>query len=122
MKKLFYLLLLLPVFAFQCQKEDNSNCVKGKIVRITCATTVIQVLNNDGIGIDGWSDSHENIGTYDNVFTVSNKCQLTGVNVGDVVYFDLEPATQSDCVVCAMYDAPPSAVFNVKNLSTAACD
>src|SRR5688572_23011815 len=92
MKKLFLIVAFVPFLAFQCRKENNQNCFKGKVVRITCASYVIQVLNNDSMGDDGWKDSMEGEqNTYDNVFNVSNKCKIPeSYEVGDTIYFQLE--------------------------------
>lgn len=123
MKKIFLSLLVLPFFAFQCSKTDTNKCVKGKIIRITCASYVIQVLNNDSIGEDQWKNSMSNEQVvYDNVFSVSNKCKIpSSFKTGDIIYFDLDKPEPNDCVVCAMYDAAPQTQFQVKNISAEAC-
>lgn len=125
MKKASWILLLLPFFAFRCEKDTDNNCFKGKVVRITCASYVIQVLSAD-IGDDQWTDSMgTGQNTYDNVFQVSNKCDIPDTfKSGDTLYFDLnnpDPPNRNNCVVCMMYDAPPQAKFRIKNISTTPC-
>lgn len=124
MKKLFLIVFLAPFFAFQCKKDNNQKCLKGKVIRITCASYVIQVLNNDSIGDDGWKNSMQGEqNSYDNVFAVSNKCKVpASYKPGDTIYFTLEKAEPSDCVVCMMYDAPPKAQYQVKNIASVPCE
>ena len=124
MKKLFLIAALLPLFAFQCKKHNNQKCLKGKVVRITCASYVIQVLNNDSIGDDGWKDSMQGEqNTYDNVFNVSNKCKIpASYKVGDTIYFQIDKPEPSDCIVCMMYDAPPKAQYQVRNVTSTPCE
>ena len=56
MKKILLVAALAPFFAFQCDKSITTKCVKGKVIRISCASYVIQVLNNDSVGEDQWKD------------------------------------------------------------------
>jgi hypothetical protein len=123
MQKGIVFLAVLPFLAFQCKKNTRTNCLQAKIIRVTCASTVMQVLNNNSIGEDGWIDS---IGskdtTYDNVFTVSNKCKIASEHkVGDVVYITIDKPQPSDCIVCAMYDAPPKVSYDVKTIGQLPC-
>lgn len=125
MKKACWILLLLPIFAFRCEKERDNHCYKGKVVRVTCASYVIQVLSAD-LGDDQWTDSMGGgRNKYDNVFQVSNKCEIPETfKTGDTLYFDLsnpDPRKDNNCVVCMMYDAPPRATFRIKNISSSPC-
>lgn len=123
MKKAALILMLLPFFAFRCEKDSGAHCFKGKVIRITCASYVIQVLSPDAIGDNQWKDSSfAGQNTYDNVFNVSNKCQIPdSYKVGDTIYFGLENPGRNDCVVCMMYDAPPKRQFKIKNISSTPC-
>jgi hypothetical protein len=123
MKKAFLVLFFLPFFAFRCEKDTGIHCYKGKVIRVSCASYVIQVLNND-FGEDQWKDSTANSQTvYDNVFNVSNKCAIPdSYKTGDVFYFDIEnPNHRDNCVVCMMYDAPPKMTLRIKNISSTPC-
>ena len=117
------MIALVPFLAFQCKKENTDKCIQGKVIRISCASYVIQVLNNDSIGEDGWKDSMQGQQTtYNNVFTASNKCEIPpSFKPGDIIYFKLEKPEPSDCVVCMMYDAPPQTQFQIRNVSTSPC-
>lgn len=123
MKKFIFILGLFPVLAFQCQRGTDKKCLQGKIIRITCASYVIQVLSTDTIGDDQWKDSMQGEQkTYDNVFSASNKCKVPATfKAGDTIYFQLEDPEPNDCIVCMMYDAPPTARFQVKNVSVEPC-
>ena len=123
MKKIL-IIALLPFLAFQCKKENMDKCIKGKVVRISCASYVIQVLNNDSIGEDGWKDSMRDQQTiYDNVFTASNKCDVpVSFKPGDIIYFKLEKPVPNDCVICMMYDAPPQTQYQIRNVSSVPCE
>lgn len=124
MKKLLLVLALLPFFAFQCRKEPLGKCLQGKVIRISCASYVIQVLNNDSIGEDHWKDvmdGEQKI--YDNVFTLSGKCKISpSYKAGDIIYFTIEKPQADDCIICTMYDAPPQTKFQVKNISSSPCE
>jgi hypothetical protein len=98
--------------------------VKGKIVRITCASTVIQVLDNNVLGEDRWIDSFggSNI-SYDNVFTLGNKCDLpSNSKKGDIIWFTITPQVGGGaCFVCDMLDNPPGIKYFAKNISGSSC-
>lgn len=122
MKTAFFMLMLFPFFAFRCERNTGVHCFKGKVIRTSCASFVIQILDQDSIGTDQWKDSTAGGQTYDNVFSVSNKCVIPDTyKAGDILYFDLENPGRNDCVVCMMYDAPPAARFNIKNVSSTPC-
>ena len=124
MKKLLLLVAIVPFFAFQCARNSGNKCLAGKVIRITCASYVIQVLNDDSIGDDQWKNSMQGEqDTFDNVFNASNKCNIpSSYKAGDTLYFKIDKPQPSDCVVCMMYDAPPKAQFDVKNVSSSPCE
>ena len=109
-------------------KLVNISCVKGEVIRATCNEHIIQVLNNDNLGEDGWSDGSGNI--YDNVFDVYNLCDIPGFgnqtvfHPGDTVYFSLSDVEiNNNCMICLM--APqypgPSTKYIIKNYSKSKC-
>ena len=124
MRKLVMIVAILPFLAFQCDKDKNQDCVRGKVIRISCASYVIQILNRDDLGDDKWQDStNDGSTTYDNVFNVSNKCKIpSSYKAGDILYFNIDKPKPSDCVVCMMYDAPPKTQFDVRNISSTPCE
>ena len=109
-------LLLMPLFSFVCSDSAKKDCLEGRIIRVTCATTVIQVLNNDTIGVDGWKDSmSSDAQTYDNVFSVANKCDFSeSYKAGQKFRFKISEKKSADCMVCMMYDAPPEASYSIE--------
>ncbi len=115
-------LIMLPFFAFKCEKNCQDKCLKVKIVRITCATIVMQSLNDESVGEDGWKDINNRDSVYNNVFNVSNKCEIASeYQVGDVVYVTTLPKQYSPCIICAQYDAPPGASLQIETIDRLPC-
>ena len=121
--KSLMLIGIMPFLSAKCDKKLTEDCLRGKVIRITCATTVVQITGRNDIGTDGWKDGHAGANqTYDNVFSVANKCSLPAdLKAGDEFSFKIERPKPTDCVVCMMYDAPPEAKFDVANFSREPC-
>jgi len=118
MKKVLVASLLLPFFAFKCDKSVQDTFLEGKVVRITCASFVIQVLNNDTVGEDGWKDIMNNNAVYDNVFTAGNACTIPSeIKAGNIIRFKIDPSAKDGCVACMLYDGAPKARFAIKEVS-----
>ena len=118
MKKAWIAVLLLPAFAFTCNKQNAMEWLEGKVVRTSCASFVVQVTNNDAIGQDGWKDMTNNNAAYDNVFNASNKCSIPStIKAGDHIRFKIEKPVPGDCVICMMYDGPPEAKYDIKEVT-----
>ena len=122
MKYLLFVLMALPVLASTCKKDkgkDTSGLLKGKIIRTSmCAGPIVQVLNDDTIGEDGWKDSMNNDTTkYDNVFTVKNTCKLSLPGNGSVFYFKIDKTTESGCMTCLAYGGEPMTGYNISDVS-----
>jgi hypothetical protein len=115
-------LTILPLSTVQCdKKKEPVNCLEGKIIRITCATTVIQVLNVDTLGEDNWKDGSTEGNTFNNVFSVANKCDIPAtIKTGDVLTFQLGEPVKQDCIVCMMYDNPPKISLGIVNINDCA--
>ncbi len=117
MKKLAMALLVLPALAFKCEK-DNLTWLEGKVVRISCASFVVQVLDNDHIGQDNWRDMLDNNKEHDNVINASNKCQIPeSIQKGNIIRFRVNNPQLNNCALCFMYDAPPTVAFDIKDIS-----
>lgn len=55
MKKILAILCCgFLVVASRSRKHVSDECLQAKVIRITCASKVFQVLNNNAIGQDGW--------------------------------------------------------------------
>jgi hypothetical protein len=72
------LILIAFIFSFgSCEKETelSSNVIKGKVVHRSCASVVVQVLDekHQSIGQSEWQQSASKP-TYRHVFSVGNKC------------------------------------------------
>jgi hypothetical protein len=120
--KLMMLSIVFSMVAFACQKHTNTKCLKVKVIRGTCAGIVVQVLNDDSIGEDGWVDMFNPGARYDNVFSASNACKVPSeFKVGDEFYITIAKPAATDCVHCAMYDAPPQVAYEVRNMGRLPC-
>ncbi len=115
MKNLFILLAaLLSVSCIQLPNAGTSNStqrIKAKVIRITCASTVIQVLDSAHYNLGETWTIEGTSNTYEHVAVVSNKCELPStLKEGDEFFFKVinESDARKDCVVCMMYDFPPS--------------
>ena len=117
--KFLFIVLSLPVLASKCSKHKTKDThLQGKVVRISCASFVVQVLNDDTVGEDGWKDMMNNNAQYDNVFTANNACKIpAGIKAGATISFTITQPTQTECVMCMMYDGPPAAKFDIKDVS-----
>ena len=116
--KFLFILIALPVMTSKCNRNtENDGYLRGKVVRISCASFVVQVLNNDSFGEDNWKDIKSNNMQYDNVFAVSNACKIpAGVKAGTTIRFKASSPKPNDCVYCMMYDAPPSAKYDITDV------
>lgn len=118
MKKILIAALVIPVFAFTCRKQNSTEWLEGKVVRVTCASMVVQVLNNDSVGQDGWKDIRDNNVQYDNVFTVNNSCSVSSVaKDGATIRFKIDSPKPNECVRCMMYDGPPEVAYDMKEIT-----
>jgi hypothetical protein len=118
MKKILIAALVIPALAFTCKKQGSTGWLEGKVLRVSCASTVVQVLNNDAIGQDGWKDMTNNNATYDNVFTANNKCSIpSAIKAGTTIRFKIDKPAPNECVVCMMYDGPPEIAYDMKEVT-----
>ncbi len=114
------LFLILFSLVYGCTK-NNKNCIKAKVVRISCAGIVVQVLNQDSTGDYGWRDVSSNT-VYNNVFSVSNNCEIGSRYKGEEIYFTLKKLpVKNECVSCMMFDAPPQKSFSIENVTGNQC-
>lgn len=119
--KLMLLVLLVVAIASGCKKHNGHGCLQVKVLRITCASTVFQSINDNSVGEDGWTNITDHT-KYDNVFNVSNSCKLTaGFKAGDILYVTVGKPVDIDCIRCALYDAAPATGYDVTSLATVPC-
>ena len=111
------------MLASTCKKSKDTEkygYLRGKVVRSTCASFVIQVLNDDSIGDDGWKDIMHSNKEYDNVFSVINECTLPDEvkNSGNsTLVFKIREVTAGGCAFCQIYDAAPNAKYDIIDVS-----
>ncbi|MFT3824242.1 MAG: hypothetical protein QM731_09990 [Chitinophagaceae bacterium] len=120
MCKFLILFIIIALATASCSKKnstDNAALLKGKVIRITCASYVVEVLNTDTIGVDGWVDRMNNSKVYNNVFGVSNKCIIpAGIGKDNIITFRIAESSNDNCSYCDLYDAPPSVLYPVKDV------
>ncbi|MDF2189524.1 hypothetical protein [Paraflavitalea sp. CAU 1676] len=125
MKQTIFVLAGMAILALHCgvnKKQPSKSCVQGKIIRISCASYVVQSLNVDTLGQDGWKNMMDTTQVFDNVFDVTNKCKLPNdLKAGDTIYFTVQPTQPSDCVSCMMFDGPPTVKYDLQNVSKQPC-
>ena len=118
MKKGWVIALVLPAFAFTCNKQNGMQWLEGKVLRTSCASFVVQVTSNNDIGEDGWKDMTNNNATYDNVFNAGNKCAIpSNIKAGDAIKFKVDKPAPNNCVVCMMFDGPPKVQYDIKDIT-----
>jgi len=119
--KLLFILMALPVLASTCKKNRDTakdDYLRGKVIRNSCADLVIQVLNDDTVGEDGWKDVTNKNTVYDNVFSATNSCKLgDAAKVGNILKFKIAQPGASGCMFCQLYDAAPKAQFDMLDVS-----
>lgn len=119
MRKLLYLILAC-VFLSACTQvpigngnnnPSNGQRIKAKVIRVTCATTVIQILDQNYYTLgETWTENGTSA-IYEHVAVVSNKCEFpASLAAGSEFYFKQisESEAQNDCAVCMLYDFPPA--------------
>src|SRR5687767_12451210 len=113
--KYLAILMALSFLALGC-KNENENCIKGRVIKINCAGYVIQVFNRDSVGDYGWKDIRAHT-VYNNVFGVKNSCKIGNWYRGEAIYFSIkDTASDADCVACKVYDAPPRKAYQIENV------
>ena len=119
------LFLLVSIVLVSCGKlpgngsgnHDNNNAIKAKVIRITCASTTIQILDAAHYNLGETWTIEGTSNTYDHVAVVANKCELPdNLKEGDEFNFRIinEADARKDCIACMMYDYPPSKSIYLK--------
>lgn len=115
------ILFVLTFFAVACGRKEEK-CIKAKVIRISCASFVVQVINKDSVGSYGWKDVSGH-GVYNNVLNIKNSCKLGKWSRGEEIYFTIQDTLKAnDCIVCMMHDAPPDKGFTVENVTRKKCE
>lgn len=112
------LILTFHILLSGCEKNDilDDLVLKGKVIRVTCASTVVQITNSQKYGENGWINVESSAGTqYDHVFVVENICKLNLEN-GKTFQFKIINIKENDCVQCLLYDAPPKISYAIELL------
>jgi len=107
---------ILSQLLLGCEKNDalDESILKGEVIRVTCASTVVQIKNAEKYGEDGWFNEMSTDGVkYDNVFKVENICKVK-LEMGKTFQFKIISLSQNDCIQCYLYDAPPKVSYAIE--------
>lgn len=129
MNRLFFLLCILMtgIVSYRCNNKmaPADGVLKGKLViKEICSHYVVQVMNGNldtSLVSNGWRDDKRNK-TYDNVFTVSNRCGFAAANLneGDEFEFTIDKnPPPEDCLVCMAYYPTPDKKNVIKVIKVA---
>ncbi|MFT3824243.1 MAG: hypothetical protein QM731_09995 [Chitinophagaceae bacterium] len=119
MSRLTFLIILLALLTGSCSKKSDREGLAGKVIRISCASYVIQVYSNKDLGEDNWKDLKTQV-VHDNVFNALGKCEIPDdIKEGDHIRFGISDDTPPPCATCFLYDAPPSVTYFVKDVTLA---
>lgn len=131
MLKILLTLVAISFIATNCSdkkiltQEDpkGKECLKGKVIRIFCAGIVVQVLNDDSIGEDGWKNTViGDTNVYDNTINVGNTCKFpSDTKNGDIFYFTITKSVSVECDVCKPLVSTPKVKYDLLNISTTPC-
>lgn len=119
MKKIAYIVFISALFTACIQvpngngnnNPSNGQRIKAKVLRITCATTVIEILDANYYNLGETWNVNGTSTTHEHAVVVQNKCEFpTNLTEGSEFYFKqiTEAEANNNCVVCMMYDYPPS--------------
>jgi hypothetical protein len=109
------LLIFTSLLIFACTPQggggSNGPKIKGKVIRVTCASTVVQILDPNYYSLgETWTKFGTN-DTVQHAANVLNKCEFpVTLTEGAEFYFKEITASQArqDCAICMMYDGPPN--------------
>lgn len=124
MRKGSVVVIILSLFLASCippPPVGGTTRIKAKLIRTTCASVVIQIQDPNYYYLgEQWSDMFSPLTVMiDNAAQVSNPCDFPTdlIDIGDIFYFEINTNPRTDCVVCAMWDAPPTKTVAVKNIT-----
>jgi len=115
-KKLLIFSFILSQLLLGCEKNDvlDESILKGEVIRVTCASTVVQIKNAEKYGEDSWiNEMSTGQVKYDNVFKVENICKVN-LEMGKIFQFKIISLTQNGCIQCLLYDAPPKVSYAIE--------
>lgn len=94
--------------------------IKAQLLRTTCASVVIQIQDSNYYYLgEDWSDIFRpSFAPYPHSVSVTNTCEFpASINEGDVFYFEIDNNNNNNCVVCTLYDEPPTKKVTIKNIT-----
>jgi hypothetical protein len=124
MHKWFYCLgivAILPLFAFQCGKDDMQTVFTGKVeMEGVCGRTVVSITDGNIAGLpsgayaEDWADPTTGI-RYQRVFMIANPCQIkTSLKTGDRIRFRIHPEANLQCITCMAWSPAPEKILPIE--------
>lgn len=116
-------LSIMPLFAFQCGKEDWQTVFTGKVeLEGVCGRTVVSITEGNIAGLpsgaiaEDWADS--TTGTrYQRVFMIANPCQIDKtLKSGDRIRFRIHPDANLQCITCMAWSPAPDKTLPIEVL------
>ena len=112
---------IMPLFAFQCGKEDLQTVFAGKVeLEGVCGRTVVSIAegNVDGLPAGSfeadWADPTTGI-RYQRVFMIANPCQVTTpLKTGDRIRFRIHPDANLQCITCSAWSPAPDKLLPIE--------
>jgi hypothetical protein len=130
MKKIIYSFIILPgllVFASCTKCKEDCQLIPAKIIRYDCDRVIFQLLTNEMLGDNTWTDINSGQ-VYSNVVSCFNTCEIAALTNGEymTLYVNPEktelPPPVTDCIQCqAISNAPPNTKMIFKNIATEPC-
>lgn len=116
LRQIILVFISVSFIFFSCKPQSGQAKIKGKLIHTSCASAVIQVLDEDQykLGQETWQQS-DSKPVYNYVFAVKNQCsfKVNNIKVEDEFYFQLTDKEEKDCAVCMMWDNPPAKKQNI---------
>jgi hypothetical protein len=116
-KGIIICLVAINFVFFRCERDATTPTIKGKLVYRSCASAVVQIRDSAyfNFGQASWQMSPSSP-VYNNVFKVGNHCKFGSFNIVDGQEFYFKPINQTDrdCVICMLWDNPPTTALNIE--------
>ena len=115
------ILAIMPLFAFQCEKDDWQTVFTGKVeMEGVCGRTVVSITDGNIAGLpsgayaEDWADPTTGI-RYQRVFMIANPCQIkTSLKTGDRIRFRIHPEANLQCITCMAWSPAPEKILPIE--------
>jgi hypothetical protein len=119
MKRLLLMAIAIACYAYVIPRKSTANtAIAGKLVYASCASIVVQIQDPDyyHLAQNKWQRTSAKP-EMQHVFMVKNSCAFLAkkITVGQTFSFKVlqNAGTNDGCVLCTMYDNPPTARLSI---------